>query len=116
MKRAHKKLQANLAYAEHLQKVVEELGCQPTSTSIYNYSIDTRAGRLLVSVHPNTDTSTGAWVATRFDDAECAVKLLGDYCVNRHTGKWNHHFFDIPVEVAEAHLRREFDRVLPEEY
>jgi hypothetical protein len=120
MRRTKKLERENLAYAARLEAVLEELGCKPTGQKYYyKHFVETRAGRLLVDVHPNM-CERGAAVLTRFDEPARAVALLGDRFgfaygngVNPYSGKWNHHFFsETSVEEAEAIVRREFGRLL----
>lgn len=105
---------ANKIYVETLTPVLLELGCVPTGRGFPQYTLETRAGRLNVSVSANV-SDFGAAVYTKFDDVEAAVKLLGGndfyHQPNPHTGKWNHHFFGVPVEDAAHALRREFAKV-----
>lgn len=57
------------------------------------FVLETKAGPLFVSAHGN-------WVATRFNDPEAAAKLVGTYNLNTYSGKWNHNYFDWPVDEA----------------
>lgn len=50
----------------------------------YEWSIQTSAGLLNINVY---DT----WLACRFDDVAAANRVLPG-CVNKFSGKWNHHF------------------------
>jgi hypothetical protein len=114
-----KNTEACARFVARLRAVLEELGCRQATMSFYQYTLETRAGLLRVSVHPNS-SSAGAWVAARFEEPRRATELLGHGFSdnpNPHTGKWNHHFFDEAfstdesIAEAESHLRIAFARV-----
>lgn len=115
-----KNTEACALFVTRLRTVLLELGCKPATRGHYQYTLETRAGTLRVSVHPNS-ARIGAWVATLFEEHHRATELLGQGFIgdpNPYTGKWNHHFFDDALTLeesiaeAEAHLRRDFARVL----
>lgn len=64
------------------------------------YEIDTRFGTMKVSAHGN-------WVACRFDDPDHASAPA----MNRHSGKWNHHYFGHDFAAAVQDVARVLDSV-----
>lgn len=83
------------------------------------YVLDTRAGKLRLSVHtglymcdkPWFRGDSAPWVASRFDDVGPALDAGLD--VNKFSGKWNHHLwrnwtdsFDQGLALLEHDLRK----------
>lgn len=92
MPRVTKKQQA--AYDRFKKEVttwLESVGAVRSDTPVgvlglpYDYRLETTLGILHVS--PNDD-----WVACRWDDVERALATIGPDNMNRHSGKWNHHY------------------------
>lgn len=70
------------------------------------FVLETKAGPLFV-------TPLGNWVATRFEDPEAAAKLVGTYNLNTYSGKWNHNYFDWPVNEAFRDVAHWLKQVAP---
>lgn len=100
----NKRTQAKLQSA--LEKVLVELGAKSTvGVHSYKHILETKAGPLLLLVN-------GESVFARFENVEVASKLFGPYDhFNTYSGKWNHHFFDWPVDEAAAQLQRSLNRM-----
>lgn len=80
MKRTKKEV---ATYREFATSVVENAGAVATDNDSYGYTLQTKAGPLLISIGDD------CCVCTRFEDVEKAKTLgLGDR-LNPHSGKWN---------------------------
>lgn len=99
----------NTQYADALHRVLtEEMGVVRVD-EWYEYEMDTRAGRLALSVRPNA--TTGATCFARFMDVARANEVFGEWHHNPFTGKWNHSYFDgTPKQAAES-LKRHLSSV-----
>lgn len=86
MQQVTKRQQANRTYfREQVEKFLESLGAVRDERTLYPYNLPTRLGML--GIHPY-DT----WVACRWDDIPRALQTIGPECMNRYSGKWNHHY------------------------
>lgn len=75
---------------------------------IYSLTLLTRLGCLDISVEDD-------WVACRFRDVIGARAVLPcgpDDRLNKHTGKWNHHYMGWPPRDALAAFARAINEVL----
>lgn len=93
---------SNAKFAAALTAAVIESGAAKAEHS-YEFTLETKAGLLRLSVRPNV-ASYGAAVFARFDDVERAKGVIGSL-LNPFSGKWNHHYFtdDVkPESVAQA--------------
>lgn len=111
---AHKNWEkANAPYAERLRELLRELGAEETDCEFWPFVFQTKAGTYKCIVYPN-DCHAGAWVAGRFKDVERATAFFkgGANIPNPYSGKWNHHYFDTPVEHAVRDLREQMRKVL----
>ncbi len=86
-----------------------DLGAKQDGGEVYRFTLNTKAGRLLV--HPDENDTIGlGTVFTCFDDPRAARKLVD---CNRFSGKWNFHYFDgWTVETAIDDLSAQLKGVL----
>ena len=95
-------------------EVIIEAGgrSEPDDTGLYSWVVDTKCGPLYLHVSESTGSGIG-FVAGRFLYPDRGVAVLGTDTLNRHSGKWNHHYF-IPwsVDQAVADFERSLKQVL----
>jgi hypothetical protein len=85
-------------YMKSALEILRSFGFQQDETSGHEYSADTIAGKLHVTIYPD-------WTACRFDDVKKAVEVTQGDRINPHSGKWNWmELTDLPYFQAE--LRR----------
>lgn len=88
-------------------KIVLALGGIPDT--FYKWVIETKAGKLYISVH-EAEASKLFSIFCRFDDAKLANEILPENCkgnLNNYSGKWNFHFQDeeICLQVFQSRLK-----------
>jgi hypothetical protein len=84
------------AFAEKATEVIRQAGGreQPDDTGLYSWLIpETRCGPLYLHVADAGSHGLG-FVAGCFACPDRAVAVLGAEVVNKHSGKWNHHYFN----------------------
>ena len=88
-------------FAKRAVQLLLSLGTEQDSSKLYEFTLQTKAGRL--HLHPDENNTIGlGTVFTRFDDPQAARHLVD---CNRFSGKWNHHYFDgWDVETAITDL------------
>jgi len=72
------------------------------------YEITTRAGYLSIATYGN-------WVACQFNDPDAAKAVVGTSGLNPFSGKWNHHYFDMPLKISLEDFECTLRRILPSE-
>lgn len=115
-----KRLTVKERFVAALVAVLTEAGAKKAEKPYlaYEYVLDTKGGRLHLSVRDNL-SQPGASVYGRFEDVEAGCKALG--CqpksisgeVNGFSGKWNQHYFTRNVDDAVRALRYQLARVQP---
>jgi hypothetical protein len=114
MKLAKKPTKAELAreaaFNERFREWLKALGAKPGQ--YHEFDLDTKFGQLGI-------TPYGDWVACRFEDVERAKAGLphrfGVDRLNPFSGKWNHHYFDWPLNEAFADFVREINDILEDD-
>jgi hypothetical protein len=88
-------------FVKKATQLLLDLGAKQDGGEVYPFTLQTKAGRLLL--HPDADQLDGlGTVFTCFDDPQAARQLVD---CNRFSGKWNHHYFDgWTVETAIDNL------------
>jgi hypothetical protein len=96
-------------FVKKVTQLLLELGAKQDGGEVYPFTLQTRAGRLVL--HPDGDQRIGlGTLYTCFDDPQAARQFVD---CNRFSGKWNHHFFDgWTVETALHDLSSQLRRVL----
>jgi len=90
-----------------VEKIVLALGGIPTN--FYKWVIETKAGKLYVSVH-EAEASKLFTIFCCFDEPKLANETLPSNCkgnLNEFSGKWNYHFQDeeICLQVFQTRLK-----------
>lgn len=84
------------AFNKKVEKIVLTLGGEKDPINWYNWFINTKAGKLYVSVH-KAEASDLFSIFCRFDDPKLANEMLPEHLkanLNEYSGKWNFHFRD----------------------
>jgi hypothetical protein len=87
----------------------------PDDRDFYELVIDrTKCGPLYLHVSTSESSALG-FVAGRFLHPDRAVAVLGADGVNKHSGKWNFHYWEsTTVDYAVADFEWSLKRVLPD--
>ena len=85
------------AFNNRVIKAVKELGgvVKTLPFDLYQLEIETKAGKLNISVHEATKASDVFSIFCRFEDVDKANKVLSEdnsINLNRYSGKWNFHY------------------------
>jgi hypothetical protein len=85
-------LEYNQRFADALETKLVELGANKRGLiAMYAYRLETVVGAL--------------------EDVDRACRVITNY-INPYSGKWNHHFFCVPLRTALEQIVREIRRVL----
>jgi hypothetical protein len=89
-----------------------DMGAKQDGGEVYPLTLETKAGRLFLSVTENATDGPGTVFTCFMDDPKAARALVPD--CNPCSGKWNHHYFnDWSVEAALADVEFQLKRILP---
>jgi hypothetical protein len=99
------------AFVQRVRDLVTQAGGRDDlDASVYTHVIPvTKCGPLFVSAHGSDDGSEVGWVACAFLYPELAAEVIVGDRLNRHSGKWNFHYFS-PWTVDDAVA--DFERAL----
>lgn len=88
-----------------IKKIIKEHGAIDTNSSMYQWSIDTNYGKLLISLHKPRKRQELFSVFCRFDEPERAKSHTD---CNPYSGKWNFHYSKIDecIELFKFHLKK----------
>lgn len=91
------------AFNKRVIKTIVELGAKPypvttsPGSTFHWYYIDTKAGKLDITLHEETSSSKIYSIFCCFDDPKKAAEVLSEgnkLNLNHHSGKWNFHISD----------------------
>lgn len=85
------------AFNKKVVKAIVKLGAKPYKEQghAHRYFIETKAGKLDISLHKEDKPSKIFSIFCCFDDPKKAVEVLSPSNadnLNKHSGKWNYHF------------------------
>lgn len=84
------------AFNKRVIKAIVGLGAvSKNETFVHHYTIQTKAGQLLISLHIPDFPSGIYCIFCRFEDVEKAKQVLtptNQENLNKFSGKWNHHY------------------------
>jgi len=92
-------------FHKEMLKGLKELGVTEDNPSIYRFTLETKYGKLYISLHEEDRKSKVHSCYTRFEDVDEAKKHLN---CNPFSGKWNFHEYVkgyVPEEVAQSFVR-----------
>lgn len=94
-------------FNKRVEKLILSLGGVPDT--FYKWVIETKAGKLFVTVH-EPEASKVFSIFCRFDDPKLANEMLPENCkgnLNIYSGKWNFHYEDADVclQILEWRLK-----------
>jgi len=81
------------AFNKKVEKLLKSLGAKETGKYGYKYSLDTKAGVLLITTH-EPERSDIFSVYCCFDEPDKAKEILSKWeqdRLNQYSGKWNYH-------------------------
>jgi len=101
-----RKSHKHIKFQKLIREGIIELGATQTGAGVYQYTLQTALGELLITMHDSdlVHPSTIYSVYTRFKDVERASIRLS---CNPFSGKWNFHYFvkdNDPEEIAKEIL------------
>ena len=103
------------SFALRVREIIRKADARanPDILDLYELILDrTKCGPLYLHVSKTENSGLG-FVAGRFLHPDRAVALLGAEAVNKHSGKWNHHYWGTnSVDEAVADFERSLKRVL----
>lgn len=86
------------AFIKAGEAALRELGAEPVDDPSFSaWRIDTIGGELRVTVFED-------WIACRFEEPASALPHFPQGAINRHSGKWNHHWWDHGFEARDLAL------------
>ena len=93
-------------FHKEMLKGLKELGAKEDDSYGYPFSLETKYGKLYISVHEEDKQSKIHSCFTQFDNVDEAKKHLN---CNPYSGKWNFHEYikgNIPEEIAQSFIRQ----------
>lgn len=86
-------IKQHTAFNKKVDELLTKLGAKQTGKFNYKYSLDTKAGVLLITTHEPMKTDIYS-VYCRFDEPTRAKEILSKWELDRlntYSGKWNYH-------------------------